>query len=145
MEISATVRNAAGTHEALVRTGTTTQPLAIAAKATGRGSAVNGGELLMLALATCYCNDLYREADRLGIAIDGVEVEASADFTGVGLAASNIRYRATVSSTAPAESIATLLRETDAVAEIHNTVRAGVPVALEPSVERRGVKPPDAR
>jgi len=145
MEISATVRNAAGTNEALVRTGTTTQPLAIAAKATGRGSAVNGGELLMLALATCYCNDLYREADRLGIAIDGVEVEASADFTGVGLAASNIRYRATVSSTAPAESIATLLRETDAVAEIHNTVRAGVPVALEPSVERRGVKPPDAR
>jgi len=145
MEISATVRNAAGMHEALVRTGTTTQPLAIAAKATGRGSAVNGGELLMLALATCYCNDLYREADRLGIAIDGVEVEASADFTGVGLAASNIRYRATVSSTAPAESIATLLRETDAVAEIHNTVRAGVPVALEPSVERRGVKPPDAR
>ena len=145
MEISATVRNAAGMHEALVRTGTTTQPLAIAAKATGRGSAVNGGELLMLALATCYCNDLYREADRLGIAIDGVEVEASADFTGVGLAASNIRYRATVSSTAPAESIATVLRETDAVAEIHNTVRAGVPVALEPSVERRGVKPPDAR
>lgn len=144
MEISATVRNRPGTHEALVRTGTTTQPLAIAAKATGRGSAVNGGELLMLALATCYCNDLYREADRLGIAIDGVDVEASADFAGVGLAASNIRYRATVSSTAPAETIATLLRETDAVAEIHNTIRAGVPVALEPSLERRRVKPPDA-
>jgi len=119
--------------------------LTIASKSGGYGSSANGGELLCLALATCYCNDLYREADRLGIAIDGVEVEASADFTGVGLAASNIRYRATVSSTAPAESIATLLRETDAVAEIHNTVRAGVPVALEPSVERRGVKPPDAR
>jgi organic hydroperoxide reductase OsmC/OhrA len=141
MQITATVRNAAGTNEALVRTGTITQPLSIAAKATGRGSAVNGGELLMLALATCYCNDLYREADRLGIAIDGVEVEASADFAGVGLAASNIRYRATVSSTAPAEAIATLLRETDAVAEIHNTIRAGVPVVLEPSVERRRVKP----
>jgi organic hydroperoxide reductase OsmC/OhrA len=137
MDITATVRNAAGTHEALVRTGATTQPLAIAAKTSGRGSAVNGGELLMLALATCYCNDLYREADRLGIAIDGVEVEASAEFAGVGLAASNIRYRATVSSTAPPERIATLLRETDAVAEIHNTVRAGVPVVLEPSLERR--------
>jgi organic hydroperoxide reductase OsmC/OhrA len=145
MEISATVRNAAGTHEALVRTGATTQPLEIAAKTSGRGSAVNGGELLMLALATCYCNDLYREADRLGIAIDGVEVEASAEFTGVGLAARNIRYRATVSSTAAPERIATLLRETDAVAEIHNTVRAGVPVVLEPSVERRRVKPPESR
>ena len=145
MQISATVRSAAAAHEVSVRTDGGTRALAIPPKPTGRGSAVNGGELLMLALATCYCNDLYREADRLGIAIDGVEVEASADFTGVGLAASNIRYRATVSSTAPAESIATLLRETDAVAEIHNTVRAGVPVALEPSVERRGVKPPDAR
>ena len=59
MEITATVRNAAGTHEVLLRTDATTQPLAIAAKAAGRGSAVNGGELLMLALATCYCNDLY--------------------------------------------------------------------------------------
>jgi organic hydroperoxide reductase OsmC/OhrA len=142
MEITATVRNTAGMHEALVRTGTTTQPLAIAAKATGRGSAVNGGELLMLALATCYCNDLYREADRLGIAIDGVEVEASAEFAGVGLAARNIRYRATVSSAASADTIATLLRETDAVAEIHNTIRAGVPVTLEPALERRRPRPP---
>lgn len=142
MEITATVRNAAGSHEALVRTGTTSQPLAIAAKATGRGSAINGGELLMLALATCYCNDLYREADRLGIPIDGVEVEASAEFAGIGLAASNIRYRATVSSTAPPDRITTLLRETDAVAEVQNTVRSGVPVTLEPSLERRGRRKP---
>ena len=34
-------------------------------KSPGRGSAVNGGEFLVLALATCYCNDLYREAERL--------------------------------------------------------------------------------
>jgi organic hydroperoxide reductase OsmC/OhrA len=143
MEISANVRNAAGTHQATVRTGATTQALAIAAKTSGRGSAVNGGELLMLALATCYCNDLYREANRLGIAIDGVEVEASAEFPGIGLAATNIRYRATVSSTAAPDTIARLLRETDAVAEIHNTVRAGVAVTLEPNLERRRTIPTD--
>ena len=143
MEIAATVRNRPGHHETSVRTGARTQPLAIAAKATGRGSAVNGGELLMLALATCYCNDLYREADRLGIAIEAVEVEAWAEFAGVGLAARNIRYRATVSSPATPDVIATLLRETDAVAEIHNTVRAGVAVRLEPDLERRRIKPPD--
>jgi organic hydroperoxide reductase OsmC/OhrA len=130
MQIAASVRNRPGHHEASVRTNTATQSLTIAAKAAG-GSAVNGGELLMLALATCYCNDLYREAARLGIAIDGVEVEASADFNGIGLAATNIRYRARVDSGAPAAAIATLLRETDAVAEIHNTVRAGVPVTLD--------------
>jgi organic hydroperoxide reductase OsmC/OhrA len=119
--ISATVKNSAGSHEAEVRTGGIAQSVAVAAKATGRGSAVNGGEFLMLALATCYCNDLFREAARLGIPIEQAEVEASAEFPGVGLAATNIRYRA---------EVAKLLRETDAVAEVHNTVRAGVPVEL---------------
>jgi organic hydroperoxide reductase OsmC/OhrA len=131
MEISAVVRNAPSRHEAVVATDGNERALALPAKSSGSGSAVNGGELLVLALATCYCNDLYREAARLGIALDAVEVRASARFEGIGLAASDIRYRAKVSSSAPAERIAALLRETDAVAEIHNTVRAGVPVVLE--------------
>ena len=130
MEISALVRNAPSRHEVAVATDGHEHALALPAKASG-GSTVNGGELLMLALATCYCNDLYREAARLGVVLDGVEVRASARFEGIGLAAADIRYRAKVSSSAPAERIATLLRETDAVAEIHNTVRAGVPVVLD--------------
>jgi organic hydroperoxide reductase OsmC/OhrA len=130
MEIAATVTNSAAAHSATVRTGAISKSLAVPAKATGLGSAVNGGEFLMLALATCYCNDLYREAERLRIPIEGVEVEAAAEFPGVGLAATNIRYRAAVRSSARAEAIAQLLRETDAVAEVHNTVRAGVPVEL---------------
>jgi hypothetical protein len=84
----------------------------------------------MLALATCYCNDLFREAVRMRIPIEGAEVQAIAEFPGVGLAATNIRYRAVVKSSANAEAITQLLRETDAVAEVHNTVRAGVPVEL---------------
>lgn len=128
MEISASVKNAQGGHEAQVRTGATARRLAVPVKAMGRGSAVSGGELLMLALATCYCNDLYREAERLHISLDDVEVEASAQFPGVGLAATDIRYRARVSSTAPPAEIAELLRQTDAVAAVHNTVRSGAPV-----------------
>jgi len=93
---------------------------------------VNGGEFLMLALATCYCNDLFREAARLGIDVEAAEVEASAEFSGIGLAATNIRYRASVRSSAPADAIARLLRETDAVAEVHNTIRAGALVELLP-------------
>jgi organic hydroperoxide reductase OsmC/OhrA len=130
MLISAVVRNTASSHDVEVRTAGASQRLPVAAKASGRGSAVNGGELLMLALATCYCNDLFREAARLGIAIDGVEVEVSADFPGVGLAATNIRYHPKVHSPAAEADIARLLRETDAVAEVHNTIRAGVPVVL---------------
>jgi organic hydroperoxide reductase OsmC/OhrA len=130
MEISATVRNTPAAHEVAVRTGSTSQSVDIPPKLVGRGSGINGGEFLMLALATCYCNDLYREADRLGIPLESVEVEASAQFTGVGLAATNIRYRASVSSPAPASAQAELLRQTDAVAEVHNTIRSGVAVEL---------------
>ncbi len=131
MEIAAKVVNALGRHEATVRTGGNAQALAIAPKPGGRGSSANGGELLMLALATCYCNDLFREAARLGLALGRVEVEAVADFPAVGVAATNVRYRAKIDSTAPAEAIERLLRETDAVAEVHNTLRAGVAVRLE--------------
>jgi organic hydroperoxide reductase OsmC/OhrA len=128
VEIAATVTSSSAKHETSVRTGSAVQSLAVPSKAGGGGSAINGGEFLMLALATCYCNDLYREAHRLGIAITSAQVEATAEFPGIGLAATNIRYRATVKSPAAPEAVADLLRQTDAVAEVHNTVRAGVSV-----------------
>ena len=133
VKISASVRNAPSCHEVVVSTGSSSQSLTVPPKPTGQGSNVNGGEFLMLALATCYCNDLYREAARLGIPIESVEVEASAEFSGIGLAATNIAYRARVSSPSTPAQVAELLRVTDAVAEIHNTVRAGVPITLEQS------------
>ena len=104
MQISATVTSAPSQHTVSVRTGEKTQPLVVQSK-VGGGSAVNGGEFLMLALATCYCNDLYREALTLGIELQQVEVEATATFAGVGLAASNVSYRAKVQSSASPISI----------------------------------------
>ena len=130
MDITAIVVSSSAGHEVTVRTGAVSQSLAVPAKAAGTGSAINGGEFLMLALATCYCNDLYREAARLDVSITSVKVEATAHFPGIGLAATDIRYRATVDSTSSPEAVARLIRETDAVAEVHNTIRAGVPVEL---------------
>lgn len=133
MQISAFVKSGGGTHEARVATSGSMRELTVPAEPDGHGSAVNGGEFLMLALATCYCNDLYREAGRMGLALTRVTVEAHAEFAGVGLAARDIRYRAEVESPASPEQIGELIRQTDAVAEVHNTVRAGVPVTLEKS------------
>ena len=130
MLISATVRNFPTRHEVCVRTGESTQALPVLSKPSGRGSAVNGGEFLMLALATCYCNDLYREAERLDISVESVVVKASADFPGIGLAATNIQYEVEVSSPSASEDIAALIRQTDAVAEVHNTIRGGAAVVL---------------
>jgi organic hydroperoxide reductase OsmC/OhrA len=128
MEIKAVVTSSAERHDVVVRTGASSRSLNIPSTSSGGGSGVSGGEFLMLAVATCYCNDLYREAERLGVPLDCVEVEASAEFPGVGLAATNIRYRAKVASSAPASAVARLLLETDTVAEVHNTIRAGLPV-----------------
>ena len=127
MEISARVRNEPARHEVLLSTAGVTQRLAVPAKATGPGSAVNGGELLMAALATCYCNDLYREAARLGVPIRGCEVVATARFDGVGLGASSVVYAARVDSPASSEAVERLLAETDRLAEVHTTHRAGCP------------------
>jgi organic hydroperoxide reductase OsmC/OhrA len=102
--ISATVMNSQARNEVSLRTGECTQSLVLPTKLSGKGSAVNGGEFLMLALATCYCNDFYREAERLNVPVEGILVEATADFPGVGLAASNIRYKVKVSSPAPPET-----------------------------------------
>ena len=128
MDIKAVVWNSREGHSVAVTTGETTQSLEVPARRGGVGSGVNGGEFLLLALATCYCNDLYREAARLGLQLDGVEVEATAKFEDIGLAARDVRYRAWINSPEPASAIEALLETTDAVAEVHNTLRAGVPV-----------------
>lgn len=125
MEISATVKNNAAGQETSVSSAGFSRPLALPAKTNGRGCNVNGGELLALALATCFCNDIYREANRLGITINGCEVTARAHFNGVGLPAESITYAARVDSPASPGDIERLLRETDRVAEIHNTLRSG--------------------
>jgi organic hydroperoxide reductase OsmC/OhrA len=131
MRIASTVRSSATAHDVSVATQGNARAIPIPSK-YGGGSAVNGGEFLMLALATCYCNDIYREAAKLGVEVDSIEVEASADFEGIGLAATNITYRARVRSSASPREIEALLRHTDAVAEVHNTVRTGAPVVLLP-------------
>ena len=41
---------------------------------------MNRGELLFAALATCFCNDLDREAMRRNIGVTGVEVEVTGSF-----------------------------------------------------------------
>jgi uncharacterized OsmC-like protein len=134
VEIRAAVQNRAGHHQVTLSTDGRPARLEISAKATGPGSSINGGELLCLALATCYCNDLYREAARRQLPIDAVAVEVVAEFGGRGEPARRITYTAQVTSPAPAEAIAALLVETDRVAEVHNTLRRGVAVEFQHTI-----------
>ena len=130
MNVSARIENKKGEHAVLLRTEQREHSVAIAAKADGFGSSVNGAELLFLALATCYCNDIYREAKKRRIEVENVQVEVDGEFGGEGEAARRINYRATVAARASREEILDLMRHTDSVAEIHNTLRQGMPVVL---------------
>src|SRR3712207_4179537 len=117
MDIRATLHNSPGAHRVDVSTNGGTSQLQIPGRQTG-GSAVNGGELLCAALATCYCNDLYREAAKLNIEIASVDVEVTSEFGGPGDPARRISYRVRVTSSAPPEIVEQLIRDTDACAEV---------------------------
>lgn len=130
MQISAKVTNQRGEYTVAVRTHDRDQSIVIAPRADEFGSSVNGGELLFLALATCYCNDIYREAKKRAIEIVKVEVEVSGQFGAEGEPAREITYRAWVDGKAPRENLLELMRHTDTVAEIQNTIRLGLPVVL---------------
>ena len=125
------VHNAENQHQVMLRTGDSEHSIVVPPKSTGFGSSMNGGEALLLALATCYCNDIYREARKQGITVRQVTVEVDADQDGVdGHIMENIVYHVSVEADALPEAIENLIRMTDTVAEIHNTLRQGTSVTL---------------
>jgi uncharacterized OsmC-like protein len=87
-----------------------------------------GGHLLHLAAAGCVLNDLYREAEALGIELKGARVTAAGGFDTAIWRSTGIDYSVEVSSDALADQIAHLLEVVDQVAEIPRAIRAGAPV-----------------
>ena len=130
MKISASIDSAHNHQEVRLQTNDNVKSIQLPLKPTGFGSAVNGGELLLLALATCYCNDIYREAGKRNMAVTSVNVVFDGDFGGEGEPGNNFRYKAEVQADASPEEIADLIRYTDQVAEVHNTLRKGLNVTL---------------
>ena len=130
MNISAQVRNSMGKHDVRLKTNETEHSITIPPKSGGLGSSANGGELLFLALATCYCNDIYREAAKRGIQVEQVEVEVTGEFGAEGEPAKNVMYRAKVAAHATEDAIREMMSYVDTVAEIQNTLRVETPVSL---------------
>lgn len=130
MKINARIQNSRNDHQVTLQTEQNVHSINIPPKASGFGSSANGGELLLLAVATCYCNDIYREAAKRNIKVERVEVEVDGDFGAEGEPAKNVVYRAKVAAQASDEEIRELMHFTDTVAEIHNTFRIETPVTL---------------
>jgi len=128
--MSATIKSSFNNYEVEVQTNGAPKTIHIAPRSTGFGSSINGGELLLTALATCFCNDIYREAAKRNINVDGVEVEVTGEFGAEGEPGFNFQYKAKVTSDAPQIEIDALIVHTDQVAEIHNTLRKGLSITL---------------
>ena len=130
MKISARVENSRDNHQVTLQTNDNVHSISIPPKPTGYGSSANGGELLFLALASCYCNDIYREAAKRNIKVERVEVSVEGDFGAEGEPAKNVTYHAKVFADATEDEIRELMMFTDTVAEIQNTMRTETPVVL---------------
>jgi hypothetical protein len=90
--------------------------------------ASNGAQVLHLSVALCVLNDTYREADRLGVRVDGVAVEVDGAFD-EQWRSTGIFYAVTLDSPASAELLARLDAAVDEVAEIPRAIRAGAVVS----------------
>lgn len=91
------------------------------------GPAGNGAQVLHLSVALCVLNDTYREAEKLGIKILGVAVEADGGFDD-DWRSTGVTYSVTLDSPAPPEDLARLGAVVDEVAEIPRALRSGAAV-----------------
>ena len=132
MHIQASIKSSVGQNDATVSTEGVQKSIALPSKTQGGGSAINGGELLFLSLAVCFCNDVYREAAKRNLKIQSVNVSVQGDFGNEGEPASNIRYRPTIDAPGhSADEIEALIKYVDEIAEVHNTLRKSIPVSLQ--------------
>ncbi len=130
MKYSASLHNVAGKLDVVMKKGEETNVLNVPPQHRGFGSSISGGEILFLAIATCYCNDIYREAKKLGIVVDNVEVDVDGDFMAAGEPATNVKCTIKVTAQAGEEEIRRLVEHTDAIAEIPMSLRKGTAVSL---------------
>jgi uncharacterized OsmC-like protein len=130
MKVSARLKNKQYEQEIIVTTNNDSKNISIPPKSSGYGSSVNGAELLLLSLATCYCNDIYREAARRNIEVTEVSVEFSGEFGAEGEPGRNFQYKPTIKSNATPGQLEALIHFTDEIAEIHKTLRQGLNITL---------------
>ena len=87
-----------------------------------------GAHLLHLAAAGCVLNDIYREAESLGVEVCGVRVSARGEFETDSWRSTGIGYSVQVDTTASPDALDRLLDRVDSVAESPKAIRAGARV-----------------
>lgn len=87
-----------------------------------------GAHQLLVAVGCCVVNDIYREAQP-GIRVDGVTVRVAGELDATSWSSASIAYEVEVDSPEDDATIARLLEQVDAVAEIPRILRGEVTVS----------------
>ncbi len=111
-------------------TGKRTITIDRATEEGGNDLGYSGSELLLLAIGTCFSNDIFREASRFGIKVKNVSVDVEADWSGTPVRAHHVKYSVKVEADASKEDISKLIEHTDEIAEIPNSLRVETSVKL---------------
>jgi putative redox protein len=128
-QTSVEIRTIDGGSLAVGSSGSRTVTIDRSKEAGGLGLGFNG-ELLLLAIGGCYSNDVYREAAKRGVKVNAVRVTVDADWGGDPVRAQNVSFSVIVEADAGEAEILELIRHTDSVAEIPNSLRLGANVSL---------------
>jgi hypothetical protein len=83
---------------------------------------VNGAQVLHLSVALCVLNDTYREAERLGVKLEGVAVEADGSLD-AAWRSTGIEYCVTIDSIARADALDLLRAWVDEIGVRRCTLR----------------------
>jgi uncharacterized OsmC-like protein len=86
--------------------------------------------LLLLAIGACHSNDIFREAAKRDIRVKNVQITVNADWAGEPVRAQNVSFSVVVEADASENEILDLIRHTDDVAEIPNSLRLRTEVRL---------------
>jgi len=129
--VSATILNENGKNVIELTFNDKKRSMDITTKEGGKGVRERSAELLFLAMAVCYTNDIYREAALREIEVESVEVRVRGEFDGSpGCIAEDVTCDVKVAANASEQAIIDLIEHTDTVAEMNNTLRAATPVGL---------------
>ena len=90
-----------------------------------------GAHLLHASVAACILNDVYREATRLGVPVEGVRVCAGGGFS-ESWSSTGIEYTVEVDSPAEPATVEELIAIVDRVAEIPRALRHSAVVTRMP-------------
>ena len=129
-ETIAKIRTISGMQSAVGWSGNQTITIGRSKDVGGDGIGYSGGQVLVLAVGTCFYNNLFYAADQRNIKIRNVELEVVSRWTEEPMVSSGIQINAKVEAEANSDEIQELILYASQASTVSNSVREGITVSM---------------